>query len=118
MRKIGMALVVVIFLLAVSSAFPARASLKTGFPLRGEGPGDISGYRVSSLHFLLSDEPDEIDEVEFDLDAPADLVRVSFDTREGRSFPCQQVSGRHWHCPLAGVEVGVVDQIRVTAVGG
>jgi hypothetical protein len=109
---------VVFILLAVSLSFTAQASLTAGRPSRGEGAGFLSGYQVSRLHFLLAEEPGEISQVEFDLDGPADQVQVSFGIREGRSFPCQLISGRHWHCTLAGVETGTVRQIRVSAVGG
>ncbi len=117
MKKVGSTLLLMIFLIAISSALVAQASSNDRPSLRGEGAGGLSGYRVSSLHFLLSDKPGEVKQVEFDLDAPANKVQVSFGSQAGGTFPCQQITGKHWHCPLAGVEVGGIDQIWVTAVG-
>jgi hypothetical protein len=117
MRKFGRTVLLVLLLLLVSSAYRAQASTAAGPPQRGEGRGIVSGYHVSALHFNLSEEPGVICQVEFDLDAPAGQVQVSFGSRAGRSFSCANIELKHWHCPLDGVETEGIEEIWVTAVG-
>ena len=69
-------------ILVASFAIHGQASANTmEYPIRGEGAGEISGYMVSNLHFRLAEDPTLISAVDFDLDAPASEVLISFDSR-------------------------------------
>ena len=96
----------------------AQASYDTWeAPLRGEGAAVISGYTITNLQFKLAQDPGLLDGVEFDLDAPADQVQVSFDSAPGRTFSCENEDGTHWVCVLDQVFIREVEGIHISASG-
>lgn len=103
----------------VSFAAFAFASSRTGPRAGGEGVGAVSGWNVSGIHYALAEGTALVSSVEFDLDKPAKMVRVSLLTGKGGFFDCVNLSGRHWMCDVESHwSVADLDQFRVIAVGG
>jgi len=106
-----------LFFAAVYSVSAQASSDTWKAPKRGESAATISGYTITNLHFQLGQDPGLLDGVEFDLDAPADQVQVSFDPTPGRTFSCRNEVGNHWVCELGQVQLREVEGIHISASG-
>lgn len=116
----GMFKLFAIALLVGVIIFPvyAFASSNSGGEMSGEGATTISGWQISNIHYELADDPTLINSVSLDLDAPADTVKVSLNSKTNDFATCTNVGAYHWQCSfLTGVKVSNMDQIRVIAVG-
>ncbi len=83
----------------------------------GDGAGTISGYNVTNVqYFLNASNPQVLDRVEFDLDAPAGTVTVRLVTPAGTWYSCTNPSGNHWQCNTPGASVAAANELRVVAV--
>ena len=107
----------VLFFVAVYSVSAQASSGTWEAPLRGEGAATISGYTITNLHFQLGQDTGLLGGVEFDLDAPADQVQVSFDPYPGQPFSCRNQAGNHWVCELGQVQLREVEGIHISASG-
>ena len=107
----------VLLFVAVYSVSAQASSDTWEAPKRGEGAAAISGYTITNLQFQLAQDTALLDGVEFDLDAPADQVQVSFDPSPGRSFSCRNQAGNHWVCELGQVQLREVEGIHISASG-
>ena len=110
-----------LFLLVVILTFTtyAFASSQTGQPMGGEGVSAVSGWNISGVHYRLADDPSKLAAVEFDLDAPADVVRASVNSSVGGYFSCQNSVGYHWVCNIdSSVSVSDMTELKVVATGG
>jgi len=107
-----------VLLFAAVYSVSAQASSDTWeAPKRGEGAATISGYTITNLHFQLGQDPALLGGVEFDLDAPADQVQVSFDSAPGQPFSCRNESRNHRVCELGQVQLREVEGIHISASG-
>ena len=106
-----------LFFVAVYSVSAQASSGTWEAPLRGEGAATISGYTITNLNFQLGQDPGLLDGVEFDLDAPADQVQLSFDSVPGQPFSCRNETGNHWVCELDQVQLREVEGIHISASG-
>lgn len=85
--------------------------------MSGEGATSISGWQVSNIHYELANDPTLVDSVTLDLDAPADLVKVSLDSKTGDFASCTNVREYHWQCNFSvGVRISNMDDLRVVAL--
>jgi hypothetical protein len=65
-------------LMVVVAIYTSLAYASSESPLpRAEGMGTISGWNVSGIQYNLEEGPSKISTVVFDLDAPADVVKIS-----------------------------------------
>jgi len=109
----------VLIVVVVSFTTFAFASSQTGQPAGGEGASAISGWNVSGMHYLLAGDPSKLAGVEFDLDSPADVVKVSLNSSNPMFFNCDHTVGYHWVCAVdSSVSLLDVDELRVIATGG
>jgi hypothetical protein len=82
----------------------------------GDGQSATSGYTVSNVAYTLDGaNPQNLQKVEFDLDAGAATVKVLLQTG-GSWFACTNTVGNHWSCSTPGQTVAGADQLRVVAV--
>ena len=93
----------------------AYASSMTPSP-RGEGESPIGGWIVSNIQYRFQDGAAPRNVVEFDLDGPAQTVKVSVSSSSSSFSDCLNTSGTHWYC-VVGPDVGIseFDQLRVIA---
>lgn len=85
--------------------------------MSGEGATTISGWQVSNIHYELANDPSLVQGVTLDLDAPADLVKVSLDSTTGNFASCTNVSEYHWQCTFSvGVRISNMNELRVVAL--
>jgi hypothetical protein len=93
-------------------AYASSESLSPG----GEGANTISGWNVSSIQYRLEDGPSKTTTVEFDLDGPANIVKISVKSSAAQFFDCVNTVGTHWYC-MIGPEAGIseFDELRVIA---
>jgi len=83
---------------------------------RGEGVTTISGWNVSSIQYRLAEGPSKSSIVEFDLDAPADDVKISVNSSAASFFDCVNTTGTHWYCIVSpGTGISEFDELRVIA---
>ena len=95
----------------------AYASSEAASP-GAEGVSAISGWNVSNIQYRLADGPSKTSSVEFDLDGPADIVKISVQSSGASFYECLNANGTHWYCNI-GPEVGIseFDELRVIALG-
>ena len=81
-----------------------------------EGESSIGGWNVSNIQYRLESGASKNSAVEFDLDGPANIVKVSVNSSGSSFFDCSNTNGTHWYC-LIGDEVSIseFDQLRVIA---
>lgn len=110
-------IVALIVLIFATSAFAFAASNTMPTPgFAGEGVTVTSGYTVSNVVYTLNAAtPSNIDSVKFDLDNPANTVKVRLVSPAGSYFGCS-VSGSTWTCLTPGVTVTAANEFRVIAV--
>ena len=102
----GLAVALAVLGLAASNVVPSTRA--------GDGGGAISGYTVSNVAYTLdSANPQNLQKVEFDLDQPANVVKVRLQTG-GAWYSCTN-SGNHWSCTTSGQAVQPANELRVVA---
>jgi hypothetical protein len=113
MNKFFVLLIVVI----ITFTTYAFASSQTGAGAGGEGVNAVSGYVVSGVHYQLTDSA-ALSAVEFDLNAPAQLVKASLNSSNG-FFNCHNSAGYHWVCNInEPMSVSEMNELKVVAAGG
>lgn len=109
-RLMGIALVIGV-LAAGTYAFTNSNTVGTSYA--GQGQGNITGYVLSNIDYTESaTNPHKVQSVEFDLDQPADVVKVSVinsaDTVAGATtqtwYTCTAV-GNRWTCPTGATDL-------------
>lgn len=81
----------------------------------GAGASEVSGYLVQNVRYISpSSSPDRIVGVSFSLDGPAAVAKVSLE-RDGGWVDCHKGKGWSWSCPVEGLPIATVDQVRVLA---
>jgi hypothetical protein len=104
-------------LLAVA-AYAFTASNTVPDTLAGDGSGDITGYAVSNVHYVLASNPANVDYWTFDLNDAAGTVQSKVVSASASYVSCANSGGMSWRCdPAAGVEPTVLaaDELRVIA---
>ncbi len=86
-------------------------------PIPGsEGVNAIGGWNVSNIQYSIESGSSKNLAVEFDLDGPANAVKVSVDSASGVFSDCVNTSGTHWYCVIShGAGISEFDQLRVVA---
>ena len=116
-RLIRFPLVTLLVLVVAFTTF-AFASSQTGGAAGGEGADLVSGYNISGVHYLLSEDASKLAAVEFDLNAPANVVKASVNSSTGVFFDCQNAGGYHWVCSIhSSVNVSDANELKVIATG-
>jgi len=104
-------------LMAIITVYTSFAYASSQSPVPGsEGTTTISGWNVSGVQYRLEEGPSKNSTVEFDLDAPADMVKISVKSSSALFFNCVNTRGTHWYCVI-GHEVGIseFDELRIIA---
>ena len=104
-------------LMAVIAVYTSYAYASSESPaVGGEGVNTISGWNVSGVQYRLEEGASKTSAVEFDLDAPANVVKVSVKSTAASFYDCVNTIGNHWYCVI-GPEAGIADfdQLRVIA---
>ncbi|MFZ5885114.1 MAG: hypothetical protein ACOYYI_15185 [Chloroflexota bacterium] len=115
---LSLQVMVLVFVVTSCTTYAFASSNENPAMQAGEGANAISGWAISNVHYRLAENPSRLSAVEFDLDQPADLVKVSFDGGGSEYFPCVNVSERHWVCDVrAQVELQSMSALRVVALG-
>jgi len=84
----------------------------------GEGVGAISGWVISNTQYRLADDPSKLSAVDFDLDKPVDVMKVSVKASNSIFFECKNNTGRHWICDVEpSISISYVTELRVVAIG-
>jgi len=117
MRNLIKLFAFLLFLGAILFPVTAFASSSSGAEISGEGAAAISGWTISNIHYELSDDPSFVNDVAFDLDAPAARVSVKLISSETEFYQCTNPGAHHWVCRVQGVKVSSMDEFRVIAVG-
>lgn len=111
--------VLAVFAIVAMSAFGFAANNTfnggTDAGRAGDGTGTIAGYDVTNIHYVFdANNPAEIDEVHFTLDAAAATVRAAINGTNSSS--CTNTGGNNWECTMpAGVTVSGATELRVVA---
>lgn len=113
-----LAVLAVFAMVAVSAfGFAATNTLNGGTDAgrAGDGTGVIGGYDVTNIHYVFdANNPAEIDEVHFTLDAVAANVRAAINGTNSTS--CDNPAGNDWECTMpGGVGVSGATELRVVA---
>jgi hypothetical protein len=95
-----------------SFAYASTESSSTG----SEGMNTIGGWNVSNIQYRFEQGSSKNTAVEFDLDAPANAVKVSVQSSSASFFDCVNTAATHWYCVIR-PEVGIseFDELRVIA---
>jgi hypothetical protein len=104
-------------LIAVIAIYTSYAYASSEAPSPGgEGVNTISGWNVSGIQYHLEEGLLKNSAVEFDLDAPADVVKVSVNSSSASFFDCVNTVGTHWFCSIGpGAAISEFDELRVIA---
>jgi hypothetical protein len=87
-RNTRILLVIALVALATAATYAFTASNTVPGSNAGSGSGAISGYTVSNIHYQANAAtPDNMDAVTFDLDAPANDVKVTV-VNGGQVYDC------------------------------
>ncbi len=84
----------------------------------GEGAGVVSGYTVSSVHYVLNAaNASNIDSVTFTLNATATTVKIKLVAASSTYYACTTTNGTDWQCPTTSPQATVApaDELRVIA---
>ncbi len=93
-------------------AYASSWSPSTGL----EGVNAISGWNVSNIQYRFEQGSSKNTAVEFDLDAPANAVKVSVQSSSASFFDCVNTAGTHWYCVIRpDVGISEFDELRVIA---
>jgi hypothetical protein len=120
MKKIVSLQILVLALVVTScTTYAFAASNENPGAQAGEGANIISGWAVSNVHYRLAEDPSRLSAVDFDLDQPAAVVKVSFDDSGSAFFDCVNTHELHWVCDVhSRVELQSMNTLRVIALGG
>jgi hypothetical protein len=108
----------IVALVIATSAYGFAAANTVPDTKAGDGDGDISGYNVTNVTYVLETaDPSNIDTVTFTLDAPADTVQVQLVTGGTWYEADNGGTGNVWTVdPAAGTLTAVaVNTLRVVA---
>ncbi len=112
-------MVLLLFAVTSCTGYAFAASNESAPFQAGEGAGAISGWTISNVHYQLAADPSRLSAVEFDLDQPAAVVKVSFDGAAAEYFECANPYALHWVCSVQGrVTLQAINGLRVIALGG
>jgi hypothetical protein len=112
--RLGAVLLLAVAVMAAAYGFAATNTVPD--TRAGDGAGNINGYIVSNVTYTLNaSNPQQLDKVEFDLDAAASTVKVRLQTT-GSWYDCTNTSGNHWSCDTPGQGVQPANELRVVAV--
>lgn len=117
--RVLLAIVVIAVIGTAAYAFTAGNTVPTSYA--GDGSGTISGYTVSNIHYTANaTTPANLDQVQFDLSAPAADVKVTL-TNGGSVYDCGASSGpsNSVTCATTSPQATVLaaDSLTVVAVG-
>ena len=104
-------------LMAVIAIYTSYAYASSEAPSPGgEGVNTISGWSVTGIQYRLEEGLSKNSAVEFDLDAPANIVKISVKSPSASFFDCVNTIGTHWYCNI-GPEAAIseFDELRVIA---
>ena len=104
-------------LMAVIAVYTSYAYASSEAPSPGgEGINTISGWNTSNIKYSLEAGSSKTSAVEFDLDGPANVVKISVKSSSASFFDCVNTIGNHWYCVI-GRETGIsdFDELRVIA---
>jgi hypothetical protein len=112
--RLGAVLLLAVAVMAAAYGFAATNTVPD--TRAGDGAGNINGYTVSNVTYTLNaSNPQQLDRVEFDLNAAAGTVKVRLQTT-GSWYDCTNTSGNHWRCDTPGQGVQPANELRVVAV--
>jgi hypothetical protein len=114
-KKSTKTLVLVVLVLILSGFSYAMAAANTVTVSKaGDGAGVVSGYAVSSVHYILdTTDPSKIASVTFILDAVATDIKVQLVSTSGAWYPCTY--GATVTCTTTGALVTAANTLRVVA---
>jgi hypothetical protein len=104
-------------LMAVIAVYTSYAYASSEAPSPGgEGVNTISGWNISNVKYSLEEGASKTSAVEFDLDAPANAVKVSVESSSASFFDCVNTIGTHWYCSVGpNAAISEFDELRVVA---
>jgi len=112
--RLGAVLLLAVAVMAAAYGFAATNTVPD--TRAGDGAGNINGYIVSNVTYTLNaSNPQQLDRVEFDLNAAAGTVKVRLQTT-GSWYNCTNTAGNHWSCNTPGQGVQPANELRVVAV--
>jgi hypothetical protein len=112
--RLGAVLLLAVAVMAAAYGFAATNTVPD--TRAGEGASSIGGYTVSNVVYTLNaSDPQQLDRVEFDLNAAAGTVKVRLQTT-GSWYDCTNTSGNHWSCDTPGQGVQPANELRVVAI--
>jgi hypothetical protein len=116
--RLGAVLLLAVAVMAAAYGFAATNTVPD--TRAGDGAGNINGYIVSNVTYTLNaSNPQQLDRVEFDLNAAAGTVKVRLQTT-GSWYDCTDADGsgpgNHWSCNTPGQGVQPANELRVVAV--
>jgi hypothetical protein len=113
--RLGAVLLLTVAVMAAAYGFAATNTVPD--TRAGDGAGAINGYTVSNVTYTLNaSNPQQLDRVEFDLDAAAGTVKVRLVSPVGTWYNCTNTGGNHWSCNTSGLSVVSANQLTVVAV--
>jgi hypothetical protein len=113
--RLGAVLLLAVAVMAAAYGFAATNTVPD--TRAGDGSGTINGYTVSNVVYTLNaSNPQQLDRVEFDLDAAAGTVKVRLVSPSGTWYNCTSTAGNHWSCNTSGLSVASANQLTVVAV--
>ena len=115
-RMLRSFIIIVVALMFASTAYALAAAntFSDATNTAGDGSDVISGYVVSNVQYTLdTNNPANVTQVEFDLDAPASTTSVSLSGEALQS--CAPAGANHWTCAIAGVTATAANNLRVAA---
>jgi hypothetical protein len=114
-KSIKVMMLVVLVLALSGFTFALAAANVVPDTKAGDGTGTITGYTVSTIHYVLnSTTPTTIDSVTFSLDTTATLVRVKVGPAGSWSPACTFATST-WTCNVAGTAVSTATSLQVVA---
>jgi hypothetical protein len=104
-------------LMAVIAIYTSYAYASSEAPSPGgEGVNSISGWNVSNVQYRLEEGQPKNSVVEFNLDAPADVVKISVKSSANSFYDCVNTVGTHWYCSVSPeIAISEFDELRVIA---
>jgi hypothetical protein len=114
-RSSKLFVVALVTLVFVMAAFAFAASNTVPASYAGEGSSVTSGYTVTNVRYNLNGTTaSNIDSVEFDLSAPATVVRIRL-TAAGSFYTCSNAA-THWTCATTAPQATVATASELTVV--
>lgn len=104
-------------LMAVIAIYTSYAYASSESPaVGGEGVNTISGWNISGVQYRLEEGASKTSAVEFDLDSPANAVKISVISSSASFYDCVNTIGNHWYCVIGlGASISDFDELRVIA---